>query len=116
MAEITWEKDDQGQALVTLSGEMTVEHAAKLHETLLAALQGCDTVRMDLTGVEKGDLTFYQLVCSSYKYSRKHDKEFLVTSVRPAISRTARDMGFTWETTDGNFWKGEEDGQEDHDG
>lgn len=116
MSEIKWMVNDKGEAQICLQGNMTVERASALHETILAAMRQCPTTRLDLEQVEDADLAFFQLICSGYKYAKKEGKKLFVSSIPPLIGLKAKKMGFTLQNTDGYFWRGDEHAQENHDG
>ena len=116
MSNITWAVNEKGEGQIRLQGKMTVERASALHETFLATMRKCATTRVDLEQVEDVDLTFFQLICSGYKYAKKEGKMLSVTNIPSLVALKARRMGFTRKNMDGYFWRGEEHAQENHDG
>ena len=87
----------QGQEAVTISGSLTVEHAAEIKSALQDALKKKSrSVVLTLGPVTKADLTFFQVICSAHKTATTAGKSFSVEKFQQEpLVRAHRDMGFT---------------------
>ena len=99
-------RQEDGKGILVLSGEFTVAEAGALKESLLAAVAACPDLSVDLSGVERADLTFLQLLRSAHlSLSRQGKGLECVGAVPPAVVGVADEAGFLIGVTDNIFWK-----------
>ncbi len=55
------------KAVITLTGNATIEHAGEIKNELKTLLEGSKEVKLDLTALEKADVSFLQLLESLCK-------------------------------------------------
>jgi anti-anti-sigma regulatory factor len=53
--------------VLTLSGNLTLEHSREIHAALMTALEQGKTLTLDLRDSEKLDISFIQLLCALLK-------------------------------------------------
>jgi len=86
---------EQDKNTLTISGELTIQHAAALHEALLSALEDADTLVLNLENVTGADLSCLQLLYSAYTTVDKRDKCFRLSGNCPEVFReAAREAGY----------------------
>lgn len=112
MAGIKVEKK-KGKSVVVMEGEMTIEHAASLRDSLLKSLEGADNIVLDLNNVTTVDLSFLQLLCSAHRTSVKAQKSMEMKSDYPeSLKQAVREAGYsrhfgcTLESDSTCLWKG----------
>jgi anti-anti-sigma regulatory factor len=59
------QNEDGNRLILGISGKCTVEHAAALHEGLLAAVKADKELVLDISDVQEADITFLQLLLSA---------------------------------------------------
>jgi len=81
-------------AILTLSGDMTVEHAAKLCSALKEAAE--DQLDVDVQIGETGsvDMTFFQLMCSAHRTFTLQGKRFVLKQGKNDILAKGAASGF----------------------
>jgi anti-anti-sigma regulatory factor len=67
-------KSDSSGSLV-LGGKITIKDISELRESLLSRLASSDELVLDLRELEEGDLTFYQLLCSTLITAERMNKK-----------------------------------------
>jgi anti-anti-sigma regulatory factor len=81
---------------VVLSGDLTIERAAELRETLLAALKENGSIVVGLEGVTGVDLSFLQLLCATHRALFLTDKTVSIRGAdRELLSGIMEASGFT---------------------
>ena len=81
--------------IVRLRGNLTVEHAHELKQSILDALQGNERIVIELEGVTDVDLSFLQLLCAAHKTSMRLGKELTLFGDRSETFKLAvSDAGF----------------------
>jgi|AMWB02.1.fsa_nt_gi anti-anti-sigma factor len=53
--------------ILSLCGSLTIENIAQLKSAVSEALQACDQVTIDVSGVESADICSLQLFCSAHR-------------------------------------------------
>jgi|SRR5208283_3638110 len=98
--------------ILTLGGELTVEHAVAIKKALITALDNADRLVVDLGNVEEVDLTCLQLLCSAHRMSVRLNKRLMLSGNRSAAFRhlfyTAgfqRHTGCLLDTQESCIWK-----------
>lgn len=72
----TFRQQDTGAATrLDLEGDFTIMHAEGLRDALQEALSGAEALELDLSRVEKVDVTFFQLVQAAQKSAEAMDKK-----------------------------------------
>ena len=90
--EITKEiKEDQ--ALLKLSGEITIYDVSSLKEELLVCLRENNGLDIDFSAVEGCDTAAFQLLCSAVKTARMENKTFKITGDSDALREAAGRVG-----------------------
>jgi len=81
--------------VITINGNMTIQHADEIKKVLLEALAGNDRLQLELEGISEVDLTGLQLICAAHRSAIKLGKRFLVNfSVNEPIKTIVQDAGF----------------------
>lgn len=75
-------------ARLTLAGEMTIYAAAELHGRLLAALDDCSALRIDLAAIEEIDSAGLQLLILARQHAAAAGKPLGLA----ALSRPVREL------------------------
>ena len=80
---------------LTLTGDLTIEHAQDLHQKLLAALDQTQHLTITFAEVTAADLSLVQLLCSAHRTALRAVKFLEVDQRRPEIlCRLVREVGF----------------------
>ena len=80
---ISFEETKPGvEGVLTLSGEMTLECAEEIKESMLKALSSVGHVTCDVKDVTEADLSFLQMLCSAHKTSLSRRKMFTLSEAR----------------------------------
>ena len=83
-----------GKGVLTVAGDLTVEHAGELKALLLKSAEGKDSLSLDLTGIASIDVAGLQLLCAAHKAWRQAHKE-VVMERGTVVREGAYDAGFT---------------------
>lgn len=67
-----------GKGTLELEGDLSIEVAEDLKDTLLYALQGTEELVIDLGKVTVADLSCLQLICSSYRLCGSVDGQLIL--------------------------------------
>ncbi len=80
---------------LTMSGELTVRHAAKLKRALTGELKRADNLQLRFGDVEEADITLLQLLCAAHKSAREIGKGLTLyeNGFPPVIWNTANSAG-----------------------
>lgn len=85
----------QPTATLKLSGELTIQHAAALKESLLEALSTADRCFLDVSQVRQFDLSGLQLLYAAHLSSNEQNKSFMLLGDYPESLKSAvLDVGF----------------------
>ncbi len=84
-----------GNRTLTMSGELTVAHAAKLKRALTEELERTDNLRLRFGDVEEADITLLQLLCAAHKSAQERNKNVAVygKGIPPVVLDTAHSVG-----------------------
>ena len=89
-------KGRSGNGTVRLEGELNIQDAGRLKETLVKAFAETEALSLDLGGVTGIDIACMQVLCSAHKTFLKADKSLAVCGrVAPAFERSVQDGGYT---------------------
>lgn len=72
-------------ARLTLAGEMTIYAAAELHRRLLAALDDCGALQIDLSAIEEIDSTGLQLLIVARQHALAAGKPFGLSALSAPV-------------------------------
>lgn len=67
MLNLTIEKNGDGESLLRIEGEATVEHGEELRDALLDGLNSNQVLRIDLAQTTAIDIFGIQLICSAHR-------------------------------------------------
>jgi anti-anti-sigma factor len=88
-------KERSGNGTVRLEGELNIQDAGRLKETLVKALAETEALSLDLGGVTGIDIACMQVLCSAHKTFLKAKKPFAVCGrVAPSFERAVQDSGY----------------------
>lgn len=76
-----------------LAGALDIYSASSLRDSLQDAFQSTGPIRLDLADVSGGDVTGLQLLFSGRKTASSSGREFVVTSLSPAIREAGTSLG-----------------------
>jgi anti-anti-sigma regulatory factor len=80
---------------VTLTGDLTIENAQKLHKKLTAILDHTEQLTIVFENVTAADLSLVQLLCSAHRTSVRADKFLKLDRKRQeALCRAMQELGF----------------------
>jgi anti-anti-sigma factor len=78
-----------------LSGDVTVQFATVLRETLLEVISNTVKLVLNIEHVERIDLSTVQLLCATHRALKKADKDLIVIGMIPEIVKeTISDSGY----------------------
>lgn len=102
---MNFEKDASGgQGTLTLAGELTIQCAGDLKDTILRLQESVESLLLNLEGVSGADISCLQVLCSAHRLSVKANKQLGFTGGIPAAFKQAvADAGYAKEVccTDG---------------
>jgi anti-anti-sigma factor len=88
---------------LTLSGDLTIQHASTLKETLLEGISNAQSLVINLEQVERMDLSTVQLLCAANRALQKADKNLVVAGAIPsAVKDTILESGYAGCMGDGD--------------
>ncbi len=64
---------------IKLEGDCCVEHAAEIHGKICSAMKEAETVVLDLSGVERADVSLQQLICSAHRSFFRSGRRLVLT-------------------------------------
>jgi anti-anti-sigma regulatory factor len=86
--------DEREGGVLKLSGDLTIQNAARLRMVLLDALKAGE-LRLDLSAVTRADVSGLQLLCSAHMTSCSSVSKFLLAgSLSEALGEAAARAGF----------------------
>lgn len=103
---------DANVVVLTFSGPVTIANSQNIHSRLLAALEGGGEVHLECSGVTEADVSFAQLLLSTYRSSQGRRQRLVLRSPVGACMRDvllrAGLIGNTPRGADGDetFWNG----------
>jgi anti-anti-sigma factor len=81
---------------VVLDGELTIQRAHQLRETLYAQLPMGKVIDLDLTQATAIDVSGFQLLCSAHRTAIQNGGDLRIASQRPELlTRIAQTAGFS---------------------
>ncbi len=84
-----------GASVLTLDGELTIEHAGELKKMLIEAMDSAESVDIKLEEVTGVDLSCLQLLCSAHRTALKSRKQLTLSSEESdAFQQMVRDVGY----------------------
>jgi len=82
-------------AFLTLSSDLTIEHAEDLKVLILKALSGADQVVLDIKNVSDCDLSALQIFCAAHRTAVQQQKQIaLAQSSSKTFRRTVAGAGY----------------------
>jgi anti-anti-sigma regulatory factor len=89
----------EGMGVIVLGGELTIGHAQELKTSLKEAVDGYNSVVVQLGDITDIDLSCLQLLCSAHKSAIKQKKTFAFGEHVPdTFSQVFADAGFIRDT------------------
>ena len=79
-------------SVIRFQGELSIEHAQEIQETMLSASRDGGTLLIDMSAVTKIDLSFLQLICASHKSSIRSKRRIDFLSNNCAVLQEAASM------------------------
>ncbi|MBF0558345.1 MAG: STAS domain-containing protein [Nitrospirae bacterium] len=99
--------------LLTLEGDLTVDHAEELKLALLNMMGIADNVVINIENIDAADLTCLQLFCSAHRTFTALKKNMHLLDKQPAVFRRVfeeaglpRHTGCSLDTQKSCLWKG----------
>jgi len=94
------------EGTLVLSGEWTIESAARLKQALQEACERFESLALDLSGVTRVDLIFLQTVCAAQGELQSKGRELGTAGpVSAAVEELAEAAGFRLGSVDHCFWR-----------
>jgi len=91
---VTYQGDRE---VLVIAGELNIEHAQALKETLLQSLGGTGPLLLNLENVTAIDLSCLQLLCAAHRSWLTANRKLAIASCSGVFSQTARDAGYSRE-------------------
>lgn len=66
--------------VVRLSGELAIDSASELKESLLKAFENCSELKLDVSMVESADLACVQVLCAAHRFSVERAKKLALSA------------------------------------
>ncbi len=89
-------KERSGSGIVRLEGELNIQDAVRLKETLAEAFAHAKTLSLDLSGMTGIDVACMQVLCSAHKTFMRSNKSFAVQGRgTTSFERSVKDGGYT---------------------
>lgn len=110
MIDLSVDKSGDSGTL-TLSGSITIQHAAQLKESLLEGVSAAKRLVIDLSEMDRADLSAIQLLCAAHRSLNDKGKPLTVAGTIPeAWHNAVKESGYTGcmntdDTT--GLWTGE---------
>ncbi|HIJ82862.1 MAG: anti-sigma-factor antagonist [Magnetococcales bacterium] len=109
---IDFSVNDSGDTgTLVLSGGVTIQHAVQLKETLLEGISVAKRLVVNLSDLEKADLTAVQLLCAAHRSLNDKGKSLDIEgNIADAWHSAVKDSGYTGciNTNDrSGLWTGE---------
>jgi anti-anti-sigma factor len=81
--------------VLTLQGELTIEHAGELKKAMIEAIKNSDHVAVAIGDVTEIDLSCLQLLCSAHRTALKSNKQLTLNSKDSDVfQRLVKDAGY----------------------
>jgi len=91
-------EQSEDKTVVTLEGDLTIVHAARLKKVLQEAIDNARHVEMKIENVTDMDLSCLQLLCSAHRTSKSMDRSISIAGSRPGILKEViKEAGFPHE-------------------
>ncbi|QTA88353.1 STAS domain-containing protein [Desulfonema magnum] len=88
-------KPSGDMGILTIGGELTIEHAAELRKMLIRSLETLDNVRIRIENVTAVDLSCLQLLCSAHRTALNLNKKLTLSSEASQVfNQTVEDAGY----------------------
>jgi anti-anti-sigma factor len=87
-------QNDSKNAVITLSGDITVEHASELCSALREVANDEMNAVVQVGGVEKVDMTFFQLMCSAHRTFTSKNVHFVLKEGKNNLLKKGAGTGF----------------------
>ncbi len=93
---MNFEKDASGkQGTLMLIGELTIQCAGELKDSLIKSQEAVESLLLNLEGVEGADIPCLQLLCSAHRTAVRANKRLSFTGAIPlSFRQTVRDAGY----------------------
>lgn len=84
-----------GNRTLTMSGDLTIRHSARLKRVLIEELERTDNLRLRFGDVDEADITLLQLLCAAHKSAQEKNKNVAVygKGIPPVVWDTAHSVG-----------------------
>ena len=92
---ISWHMKDDGSAVVSVAGAVSVETCGEFHRVMTEAMDGSNRLEMDVAGLDGVDITTLQIFCSACRTASAQKKTICFAGGRlpDSLSLLAGDMG-----------------------
>ncbi len=88
-------KDKDGCTFLKIEGAMSIYDAASIHKEFMEAFAACDTLTLDLHGVQDCDAAGIQVISAAGKTAEEEGKGFSISGVATAILDTINSAGLS---------------------
>jgi ABC-type transporter Mla MlaB component len=86
--------EDTENAILSLSGDMTVEHASELCSALKEAAEQQMDVDVQIGEIDSVDMTFFQLMCSAHRTFSANNRQFVLKQGKNSLLTKGAASGF----------------------
>ncbi|HJV65523.1 MAG TPA: STAS domain-containing protein [Geomonas sp.] len=76
--ELSVTADSQARQRLKVAGSLTLPHAVRFKEALVACLEVAREVTLDISGMTSMDLSALQLICAAHRTAQRKGKPFTV--------------------------------------
>lgn len=106
MLEHRLEKSEDS-AVLTLSGELSLEKIVEFRKVLLDGLNGTNNMVIDLLKVDTVDLAVLQILCSAHRMALESGKSLSVSSYPEPFTEAIRESGLSSYACRNDVWRHE---------
>ncbi|MBF0608980.1 MAG: STAS domain-containing protein [Candidatus Magnetobacterium sp. LHC-1] len=79
MLYISYNENEDGSGVLSLTGELIIANAEDVKGALLSALSSARCLQLDVSRVTEVDLSYIQLLCSAHRFAGKRQGQLSFT-------------------------------------
>lgn len=89
---------DGVEGTLSFRGDLTIGYIGKGKEAILEAMEGVDTLHLNLEGVEDADVTLVQLICAAHREFLQREKKITLYEPGPVVGELLCKAGYCKQT------------------
>ena len=95
---ITEKTKDGIEGTLSLRGDLTIGYVNKGKEAILDAMEGVDTLHLNLEGVEDADVALVQLICAAHREGLQREKKITLYEPGTVVGELLCNAGYYKQT------------------